>query len=338
MDVTQKWDLFAATGWEDLCDAMEEAGIIMTQREAEDEVPEVPYLPFREAGENNDPPEQQERAHVPLIPAVEAIVPTPFEEGVEKIREVIGKYSNLIMQRKILMTEMPASDYTDWRKWGQMLRKQAQRCNYDDGTYTSEVAALDALLFQCPDAEWRRKILAGRMDFQKAIDYGMRNLIAKKQSDQLSQANRNGNGPSQIHPVDRVEEEYVNARHGARNAPNATPRTMFPVHPSARANPSQTEEEEDVETVGPEGANNVTADRDRATTKVGTKAGMGPKPRPSTRTLAASTANSGKLCGGGDTPRGRNRGQQRLPVRRVESPEGESGGTHARTHLHEGHP
>ena len=39
------------------------------------------------------------------IPAIEAIVPTPFEEGVEKIREVIGKYSNLIMQRKILMTD-----------------------------------------------------------------------------------------------------------------------------------------------------------------------------------------------------------------------------------------
>ena len=141
------------------------------------------------------------------IPAIEAIVPTPFEEGVEKIREVIGKYSNLIMQRKILMTEMPASNYADWRKWGQMLRQQAQRCNYDDGTYTSDVAALDALLFQCPDAEWRKKILSGGMDFQQAIDYGMRQLTAKKQADQLAQANRYDNGAKQTLPVDRVEEE-----------------------------------------------------------------------------------------------------------------------------------
>ena len=38
VDVTQKWDLFAATGGEDLCDAMEEAGIIMIQREHEDAI------------------------------------------------------------------------------------------------------------------------------------------------------------------------------------------------------------------------------------------------------------------------------------------------------------
>ena len=45
------------------------------------------------------------------------------------------------------------------------------------------------------------------MDFQKAIYYGMRNLTAKKQSDQLSLANRNGNGSTQTMPVDRVKEE-----------------------------------------------------------------------------------------------------------------------------------
>ena len=86
-----------------------------------------------------------------------------------------------------------------------MLVQQAERCNYDDGTYNSKVAALDALLFQCPDAEWRRKILAGNMNFQQAIDYGMQNLTVKKQSEELSQAHRNGEKETQ--PVDRVEEK-----------------------------------------------------------------------------------------------------------------------------------
>ena len=63
--MTQKWDLFAATGGDDLADAIEEAGIIMTERERRDFVPEVPYLPYRQAGVNNNPPEQQERQYVP---------------------------------------------------------------------------------------------------------------------------------------------------------------------------------------------------------------------------------------------------------------------------------
>ena len=37
---------------------MEEAGIIMIIREAADAVPEVPYLPYRAAGEKGDSPVQ----------------------------------------------------------------------------------------------------------------------------------------------------------------------------------------------------------------------------------------------------------------------------------------
>ena len=91
IDDTQKWDIFAATGGEDLCDAMEEAGIVTIEREARNEVPEVPYLPYREAGPENNPPERQEQAFVPRIPAVDPIVPTKFEEGVE--RKIRGKSS-----------------------------------------------------------------------------------------------------------------------------------------------------------------------------------------------------------------------------------------------------
>ena len=306
VDVTQKWDLFAATGGDDLADAIEEAGIIMTEREGRQYVPEVPYLPYREAGEDNNPPERQEQQHVPAVPALDPIVATPFEEGIELIRAVIGKYSNLIMQRKILMTEMPASDYADWRKWGQMLKKQAQRCNYDDGTYTSDVASLDALLFQCPDAEWRRKILAGNMDFQQAIDYGMRYLTAKNQANQLALANRNGNGSSQTQPVDRVEEEKktfdcdrCTKRHAAKECKafgqkctTCRSRATFPNPQTAKGNPKQTQEVEeevdeeansDVETTGLD----KTAPRE-------TRPGPVRKTRRSTKTSTANTESSGK--------------------------------------------
>ena len=76
------------------------------------------------------------------------------------------------MQRCILMTEMPASNYDSWSTWGLALKEQAKRCMY--GTkYTWEETALDTPLYQCPDAHWRKKILAGKWDFQSALDYGI---------------------------------------------------------------------------------------------------------------------------------------------------------------------
>ena len=47
------------------------------------------------------------------------------------------------------------------------------------------MAALDALLYQCPDSHWRTKILAGKWDFQTALDYGIRHLAAKKTGEAL---------------------------------------------------------------------------------------------------------------------------------------------------------
>ena len=83
------------------------------------------------------------------------------------------------MQRAILMMEMPPSDYDDWRTWGLALKEQSQRCEWGP-KYSWEVAALDALLYQCPDDHWRKKILAGKWDFQTALDYGIHELVAKK--------------------------------------------------------------------------------------------------------------------------------------------------------------
>ena len=110
IDDTQKWDIFAATGGDDIYDAMEEAGVTTEQRDEQDEIDEVPYVPHRAAGPENNPPEQEEVPYMPYRARVEAIVPTLFLEGIELIRAVIGKYSNLIMQKKILMTGMPASN------------------------------------------------------------------------------------------------------------------------------------------------------------------------------------------------------------------------------------
>ena len=61
------------------------------------------------------------------------------------IKDTIAKYMNPIMQRAILMTEMPASNYNDWRTWGLALKEQSQQCAWGKD-YTWEVAALDALL------------------------------------------------------------------------------------------------------------------------------------------------------------------------------------------------
>ena len=48
------------------------------------------------------------------------------------------------MARNKLFAKMPATEFLDWRKWGQELFEQAKRCIWD--TYSAEAAALDALL------------------------------------------------------------------------------------------------------------------------------------------------------------------------------------------------
>ena len=81
------------------------------------------------------------------------------------------------------MFKMPASDYLYWRKWGQELLEQEKRCKWEE--YKAEQAALDALLYQCPNQQWKEKILEGTMDFQECIDWGMTKLTAKEEGKQI---------------------------------------------------------------------------------------------------------------------------------------------------------
>ena len=83
------------------------------------------------------------------VAGVVGIDPTPWQEGIGACRAAIIRYTNQIMARNTLFTKMPAANYSDWRKWGVELLEQAKRCSWDD--YGFERAALDALMYQCPD-------------------------------------------------------------------------------------------------------------------------------------------------------------------------------------------
>ena len=106
------------------------------------------------------------------------------------IRNTITKYSNDIDQRCTLMTGMPASNYDNFRTWGLRLKEQSKRCKWGE-EYTWEVDALDTLLYQCPDDQWKTKILGNpRWKFQEFLDYGCRMASAKKQSQEVNMAQK----------------------------------------------------------------------------------------------------------------------------------------------------
>ena len=116
--------------------------------------------------------------NIAAVVGVPAIVPTPWEAGIDMCRAAITRYTNQIMARNKLFTKMPASDFTDWRKWGQELLVQAKRCMWGD--YGVEQATLDALVYQCPDEVWRAKVLQGKLDFQAALNWGFMTLMTKQ--------------------------------------------------------------------------------------------------------------------------------------------------------------
>ena len=197
MDEPMKWD----TAGKDLHNFIKEAGIVTAKQEGRRE---VQYQARQEAVQpdesgNGGRPAVPEQPHVPGIPEIN---PTTFEPlGIQMTRDIITKHSNPIMQCAILMTEMPSTNYDDWRTWGLALKEQSQRCEWGP-KYTWEVAALDALLYQCPDDHWRKKILAGKWDFQMALDYGIRELQTKKTGQALG-GNGNGNNA-------KKDEESIN--------------------------------------------------------------------------------------------------------------------------------
>ena len=143
----------------------------------------------------------------PHVPGVASVTPTTMDAGLKMIWDTITKHSNLIMQRAILMTEMSPSDYDDWRTWGLTQKEQSQRCAWG-AKYTWGVAALDALLYQCPDQTWKKKILVEKWDFQQALDYGIREVTAKKMDAELGKKNGQSDKSEDI-PANRVEEELL---------------------------------------------------------------------------------------------------------------------------------
>ena len=84
------------------------------------------------------------------------------------------------------------------------------------------MAALDALLYQCPDEGWKAKILSGKLDFQESLDWGIRTLTAKEEGKELGVA---GSETTNDIPVDRVEEKKLIdcgrcfEKHEIRNCP-----------------------------------------------------------------------------------------------------------------------
>ena len=194
----QRWALVISTGKEDMKDlVIKQAGVQVRQQVFIQAVQHQPAVP---AGANGNPPAQQE---VPEVIGQEALVPTTWKTGLTLCRRAISKYSNQISARHTLFAKMPASNYSDWRKWTTELLDQANRCQWDG--YNAEKAALDVLLYQCPDAGWRTKILGGIQDFHTAVDWGLTQLRAKQTGDEIqSKGTPQTNDPL---TVDRLNEK-----------------------------------------------------------------------------------------------------------------------------------
>ena len=70
----------------------------------------------------------------------------------------------------------------------------------------AHLAALDALLYQCPDPQWKLKILRNpTWTFQEALDYGISTLTSKKQVQALGASAGNCDQREEL-PVDRVAD------------------------------------------------------------------------------------------------------------------------------------
>ena len=220
--ISQRWNLLLATGGSDLEDIiLYQAKIITKHQPRVDPVQdrqEIPHVPPNADGQNG---QEYAAAIEPVIGRPE-INPTPWDEGITLIRNTITKYSNHVMARKKLWFDMPAGNYSDWRKWAQELLLQAERCNWKD--CNAEQAALDAMLYQCPNQQWKDKLMEGNLTFQEAIDYGMTKLTAKEEGKLLGNSGVKSDSP--VLPVDKLEKEakIVDCgncfeKHKSRNCP-----------------------------------------------------------------------------------------------------------------------
>merc|ERR1712030_163963 len=112
------------------------------------------------------------------------------------------KYSNQVCARNKLWHNMPAGDYA------------------------AEQAALDAMTYQCPNQQWKDRLMEGKITFQEAIDYGMTKLTAKQEGKTVGNGSVKPDSP--VLPVDKLEKEkdtkFVSCgncfeKHKARSCP-----------------------------------------------------------------------------------------------------------------------
>ena len=181
MRMDRKWNLFITTGRENIED------LVVHQTAIEIRHKEVVV--------------QQQGP--PAVAAADAIVPTPWEAGIELCKAAIREFCSKIVTRKVLFTEMQASNYPEWRKWVQELSEQSKRVNWDN--YGWQQATLDAVLYQCPDPLWKKKIMQGQLHLQEALEWGIRYVVATDQGKVL--AGQGGQIPNEPEAVDRVKQE-----------------------------------------------------------------------------------------------------------------------------------
>ena len=117
--LTQRWNLLLSVEGTELEDLATQTKIQIKALEAIDPVQaQEAQEEIRDADGNIT---QQYRAAERAVIGRNAVQPTEWDEGIAAIKRAIAKYSNQVMARHKLMFLMPASDYADWRKWGQEL-------------------------------------------------------------------------------------------------------------------------------------------------------------------------------------------------------------------------
>ena len=110
LDVGQKWDLLVCMGGSQMEDLVVYRAKVITES-----IPGVTAV----IGVAADPTNGIEA--VQAVPGVDAVEATPWEEGINRCRDSISRYSNQIMARNKLFMKMPASNYPDLRKWSLKL-------------------------------------------------------------------------------------------------------------------------------------------------------------------------------------------------------------------------
>ena len=116
-NITQRWNLLLSVGGRQLEDIiLHQAKILVKAADPVD-----PVQALEEQKKVRDAQDNVTQEHRPAVRAVigkNAVVPTNWDEVIAAIKMAIAKYSNQVMARHKLMFLMPASDYSDWRKWG----------------------------------------------------------------------------------------------------------------------------------------------------------------------------------------------------------------------------